>query len=264
MSALGSALRGAERIQFVTGAGISLASGIPTFRGSDPGAVWAKDVTELGTRRYFEQDPAGSWSWYLARFGGLIGHAPNPAHHALADLEAWLSAKEREFLLVTQNVDGLHEAAGSRRMVKVHGSADRVRCVTEDCENGAPRGSILRSEVDFSAFVADPTADNLPRCPLCRDLLRPHVLWFDEYYSDHADYAIHRVRRMQKVAQVTVFIGTSFSVGITDMALTTALMRGQRIFSIDPVSPPPHQKVTWIDQPAEVVLPALAEELGAR
>ena len=131
----------------VTGAGVSLASGIPTFRGSDPDAVWATDVTELGTNRYFQDDPAGSWAWYLARFGRLADVAPNAAHHALAALERWQRGRGGEFLLVTQNVDRLHAAAGSEALVEVHGRVDRVRCSRQTCALGAPRGSIARADV---------------------------------------------------------------------------------------------------------------------
>src|SRR5437868_4107052 len=73
----------------VTGAGVSLASGIPTFRGADPGATWANEVVEKGTWRYFQQDPVGSWQFYLARFDRAAGARPNAAHHALAALERW-------------------------------------------------------------------------------------------------------------------------------------------------------------------------------
>ena len=115
-----------ELLLVITGAGISLASGIPTFRGSDKGAVWAKDVTELGTYRYFRQDPVGSWSWYLRRFDAVQGARPNPAHKALTAIEEWQLARGGEFRLITQNIDTLHEAAGSVNLIKVHGTADRV------------------------------------------------------------------------------------------------------------------------------------------
>src|SRR5512142_2502781 len=79
------------RVVVVTGAGISLASGIPTFRGTDPGAIWKRDVTELGTFQYFSEDPLGSWRWYLSRFEKTVGARPNPAHTALVALEDSLS-----------------------------------------------------------------------------------------------------------------------------------------------------------------------------
>ena len=262
MSALLEALRGTNSLLVITGAGISLASGIPTFRGEDPGAVWAEDVMEKGTRRFFRRDPGASWSWYLDRFSGLLDHAPNPAHTALVALERWMTAQGRDFLLVTQNVDCLHEAAGSRALVKVHGSVDRVRCGRVGCDNGAPKGSMLTSDADFSAFAADRSAENLPTCPLCGDYLRPHVLWFDEYYSGHHDYQIHRALTALKRAGVVLFVGTSFSVGITEMAVQTALQRGRQIFSIDPVSAPPHAGIEWVRQPSEEVLPALVAQLA--
>jgi NAD-dependent deacetylase len=262
-ASLHQSIQTADAVVVITGAGISLASGIPTFRGTDPDAVWATDITVLGTRRYFEQDPVGSWAWYLDRFGGLLRHAPNPAHHALVALERWVLAQGRDFLLVTQNVDCLHEAAGSTAMVKVHGTADRVRCVASGCSSAAPAGSLAMTEVDFSAFVASPAAENLPRCPLCGGLVRPHVLWFDEHYTDHRDYQIHRVHRAIQCARLMIFVGTSFSVGLTDMALQAALQRGQGIYSIDPVSRPPHPAVSWIARPSEESLPELAALLTA-
>src|SRR5581483_5539734 len=140
----------------VTGAGISLASGIPTFRGSDPGAVWARDVTELGTRAYFEEDPVGSWRWYLQRFDRVLEAEPNAAHRALVDLERWQVARAGDFLLVSQNVDTLHERAGSTRLVKVHGSADLVRCARTGCVHGAPRGTLPRDRFELAPFRAEP------------------------------------------------------------------------------------------------------------
>ena len=261
LDALTEAVRAAERVTVVTGAGISLASGISTFRGSEPGAIWADDVMEKGTYAYFAQEPAASWAWYLDRFGGLLDRQPNPAHHALAALERWMGAQGRDFLLVTQNVDPLHEAAGSTALVKVHGTADRIRCAQDGCANGAPKGSVPMASVDFSAFSADPVERNLPRCPLCGGVFRPHVLWFDEYYSDHRDYQIERALRALKDAQVVLFVGTSFSVGITEMALQGALQRGRAVFSVDPVSQPPDRKIGWVQAPSEEALPALVAAL---
>jgi NAD-dependent deacetylase len=247
----------------VTGAGVSQASGIPTFRGTDPGAVWAKDTTELGTLRYFLQEPAGSWRWYLSRFDRVLAAQPNPAHHALAALERWQLARDGQFLLVTQNVDPLHERAGSKELVKVHGSADRVRCSSAGCRYGAPRGSLPREEVDLASFLADPSEENVPRCPACGSLLRQHVLWFDEYYHGHHDYQWDRVQAAARRAEVVLFAGTSFAVGVTALVLESALARGVTVYSVDPAGRPPVPGVVPIAQPAEVALPALCAELGA-
>ena len=210
---------GAGYLVVVTGAGVSHASGIPTFRGTDPGAVWKRDVTELGTNRYFEEDPAGSWTWYTSRFDMVLEKRPNPAHYALAAIERWHVARGGRFLLVTQNVDPLHERAGSKRLVKVHGSADRVRCSRPGCVHGAPSGSLSRAETDVRAFHAEPVAANVPRCPVCGALLRQHVLWFDEFYDEHRDYQWERVVEAAQTMDACLFVGTSFSVGVTDLFL---------------------------------------------
>lgn len=246
----------------VTGAGISLASGIPTFRGSDPGAVWAADVTALGTRAYFEEEPAASWAWYLKRFGALAGKEPNAAHLALAALERISERAGREVLLVTQNVDTLHEQAGSRALVKVHGSADRVRCSRVGCVHGAPRGSLPRADFDVSALIADPVDDNVPRCPACGSYLRQHVLWFDEYYTEHEDYQYARVERAQRRAAAVLFVGTSFAVGVTDNVLSASAGRVP-VWSIDPAGEAPHRAVRVIAGKAEEVLPEAVARVDA-
>ena len=247
----------------VTGAGISLASGIPTFRGTDEGAVWAHDVMRLGTLAYFEEDPVGSWRWYLSRFDGVLKASPNAAHHALVALERTLEARGARFLLVTQNVDVLHERAGSRRLVKVHGSADRVRCSRDGCERGAPAGSLERAAFDAERFLADPCLPTLPRCPSCGALLRQHVLWFDEVYQSHLDYRYDEVVRAARGADRVLFVGTSFSVGVTDLVLTTALRRRVPVLAIDPAAAPLPRGVEPLRAKAEEVLPAVARALGA-
>ena len=93
---------------------------------------WKKDVMTKGTHGYFQRDPVGSWEYYLGRFEGLQGKLPNDGHRAIAQLEGWYADQKRDFLLITQNIDGLHEAAGSQQMLTVHGTASRVRCSEVD------------------------------------------------------------------------------------------------------------------------------------
>lgn len=247
----------------VTGAGISLASGIPTFRGSDKDAIWNKDVTELGTYRFFRQNPVESWLWSHRVFGGLDQARPNPAHLALAALERRHLEGGGRFLLITQNIDTLHEQAGSRELVKVHGSADRYRCASPlGCVYGAPSGSIPAAEVDFAAFFADPRLESLPRCKVCGDLLRRHVLWFDEFYQEHDDYRWARVQEAAQMMDALVFVGTSFSVGVTEMFLQAALFSRIPFFSIDPSGFRPHYRLEVLPQKAEELLPAAVARLA--
>lgn len=244
-------------ILVVTGAGISSASGIPTFRGTDPDAVWNVSDVEMATRRYFEADPVGQWSWYLKRFEAVDRARPNPGHDALVDLERWHAGRGGHFVLVTQNIDTLHEEAGTRNLIKVHGTSDRLRCVGSGCENAAPRGSVVREQVDLDSFRAQPSDDTLPRCPSCGKLLRAHVLFFDEYYQEHDDYRFSEVTRAAEEASLVLFIGTSFSVGITEILLRAAYARRTPAFSIDPGGgrAPASYGVTTIEEAAEAVLP---------
>ena len=247
----------------VTGAGISLASGIPTFRGTDPGAIWKRDVTELGTYRYFREDPVGSWRWYLERFDHVLKAQPNAAHHALVELEHWHTARGGRFLLVTQNIDTLHDQAGTRQLVKVHGTADRVRCARAGCRFGSPSGSLPRSDFDLQPFLASPSLDLLPRCPECGDLLRQHVLWFDEFYNEHSDYQWERVRHEVERMRLCLFVGTSFSVGLTEMVLQAGILWKIPLISIDPSTTIQMRGLTSIPAQAEEILPEVCRRLGA-
>ncbi|HSB73376.1 MAG TPA: NAD-dependent deacylase [Candidatus Methylomirabilis sp.] len=147
------------RVVVLTGAGVSAESGVPTFRGE--GGLWRQYRTEdLATPEGFRRDPALVWEWYDWRRQLIARCEPNPAHHAIAALERGC----RDFLLITQNVDGLHRKAGSQRLVELHGNLWRVRCPSE--------GTITeRPEVPLRPIP--------PRCE-CGELLRPDVVWFGE------------------------------------------------------------------------------------
>jgi NAD-dependent deacetylase len=155
-----SLLRRAQRVAVLTGAGVSAESGVATFRGA--GGLWeGHRVEDVATPWAFERDPALVWKFYNARRTSLRSVAPNPGHRALVAMEdRWGS---EHFTLVTQNVDGLHRAAGSRNVVEIHGTLARVRC--SGCSRVEDR----------------PTEDlpDLPRCD-CGALLRPDVVWFGE------------------------------------------------------------------------------------
>jgi NAD-dependent deacetylase len=267
--ALARALEGAVTsggLLAVTGAGVSAASGIPTFRGTDEGAIWKHDVLEMATLDFFLRQPEESWRWYLSRFDNILHRDPNAAHHALVAMERWYEEREADFLLVSQNIDPLHERAGSRALVKIHGSAERVRCSRRGCSLGSPHGFLPRAEVEgeLEAFRRDPRRENVPRCSQCGALVRPHVLWFDEHYHDHADYQFDRALAAAESAGLFLFVGTSFAVGITDVLLRSAAWRGAPAISVDPgAARPPDGRVEVMAAPAEALLPAVCEALGA-
>jgi len=121
-------LKAAKRPIALTGAGVSAESGVPTFRGSE--GLWRNfSPQDLATPEAFERDPVLVWEWYDWRRSLIAKISPNPAHYALAELER----RSPEFTLITQNVDGLHRAAGSSRVMEIHGSIWTVRCT--ECGN---------------------------------------------------------------------------------------------------------------------------------
>ena len=182
----------------LTGAGVSAESGLGTFRDTD--GLWAKfDWRELATPEAFAEDPDRVNAFYNARREGLKSAAPNPAHHALVELEqAWL-ARGGEFLLITQNVDDLHEKAGSHRLLHMHGELKRMRCVT--CEAEAESFDVI---------------DSASTCPSCGEAggLRPSVVWFGEIPIG-LDFAFDELQRCTHFAAIgtsgTVYPAAGFS-----------------------------------------------------
>jgi NAD-dependent deacetylase len=153
------ALARARRVCVLTGAGVSAESGVPTFRASD--GLWeGHRIEDVATPFGFQKDPGLVWKFYNARRANVAKVAPNPGHHALKAMEdRWGGA----FTLVTQNVDGLHRAAGCRNVLEIHGSLHRTRCL--GCGEVKDRG-------------LEPLAD-LPVCE-CGGRLRPDIVWFHE------------------------------------------------------------------------------------
>lgn len=241
---------------FVTGAGISLASGIPTFRGEDPDAVWSKDVLEKGTVDFFHKHPDQSWAWYLKRFDKARGAQPNQGHMAISKIESMFPNTK----VVTQNVDGLHAQAGTKNLVEIHGSARKIRCSNaRHCKNAAPQGFLPWEDKLLKEFRANPSMDTLPTCPTCGSVLRAHVLWFDETYLDHEDYQYDKAVHWASKATVVVYVGTSFSVGITSTMLQKAAESEAQEVIIDPnMEDPPWDGMEVVREPAEKFLPRVA------
>ena len=178
-------LKASTSVVVLTGAGISQESGVPTFRGTD--GLWKNFRAEdLATPQAFERDPALVWQWYDWRRSLIKPLKPNPGHYALADLEQRIP----DFKLVTQNVDGLHRAAGSNNPVEMHGTLWRVRCL--DCKR-----NVENKEVPIKIP---------PRCEACGGLLRPDVVWFGETLDQEI---LHETYRSLERAQTVLVVGTS-------------------------------------------------------
>ncbi len=184
-----AALRSARFVAALTGAGISAESGLATFRDAQTG-LWARfDPRELATPSAFARNPQLVWDWYAWRRELAAAAEPNAGHLALAALER----RVPEFALITQNVDGLHQRAGSRSVVELHGNIGRVKCSRE---------GTLVGQWETSAHM-------VPRCARCGALLRPDVVWFEESLPEPALAAAEDAARRCRVLLV---VGTSAEV----------------------------------------------------
>jgi NAD-dependent deacetylase len=229
----------------LTGAGISAESGVPTFR--DAGGLWeGHRVEDVASPDAFRRDPRLVWKFYAQRRANMAGIEPNPAHHALVALELRLGDR---FLLVTQNVDGLHAAAGSTRMIELHGNLMRSRC--DRCD---------RPPFEDRTVYRDGV---VPVCGVCQDagreaLVRPDIVWFGESIArDHLDRIEAFVDRAGRELRF-VAIGTSGVVYPAAGLVEVARARGGRSWLVNADEP---ANVSLFDEvaigKAATVVPAL-------
>jgi len=204
-----------DRVFVLTGAGISAESGLPTFRASD--GLWAGyNVEEICTPEALLRNPALVWEFYSKRRADCAKATPNPAHTALAELEAQIPGR---FFLCTQNVDDLHERAGSHHLVHMHGELARSRC---DRECGRP-------PIEDRALYA--SLDEVPRCA-CGGRLRPHIVFFGEMPLE-----MPRIEREISQSTLMLVIGTSGSVYPAANFVHWARQAGARTVYIGPERP---------------------------
>ena len=230
-------LRYAQRVAVLTGAGISAESGLPTFRDAMTG-LWAKfQPQQLATPQAFKRDPRLVWEWYDWRRQMAAQARPNPGHLALARLEELVP----QMTIFTQNVDNLHQVAGSRQVVELHGNIARVKCFED--------GQIVESW--------PPTQEVPPHCPRCGGLLRPDVVWFGENLPLEA-----LTRAVQEARQCDLF----FSIGTSGQVEPAASLpqlakdkgRGATVVTINlDVAPRASHKVYDFQAKAGEILPAL-------
>lgn len=235
-TALKERLRSARSVVVLTGAGVSAESGIPTFRG--PGGLWRQFRAEdLATPEAFDRDPQLVWEWYDWRRRLIAAAKPNPAHYALAQMERHFP----HFLLITQNIDGLHRQAGSQRMVELHGCIWRVRCLAEG-----------RVWEDHQV----PLPELPPRCR-CGGLLRPDVVWFGEPLPAEA---LTLAWSAVKGCDLFFSIGTSALVQPAASLPIMAKGEGAFVVEVNPAHTPATSFVdAYLQGPAGEILPHILQ-----
>jgi NAD-dependent deacetylase len=238
IAALARRVQASPRITVVTGAGISAASGVPTFRGA--GGLWRNySAEQLATPEAFRRDPKLVWEWYEWRRERIATCLPNAAHEVLA---AW-SLRLPGFSLVTQNVDGLHERAGTRNVIRFHGSIWEVLC-WQGCPSSPGRWRDDRV----------PLSELPPPCPHCDGILRPGIVWFGEGIDPDI------LERATDAAKCDLFmsVGTSAVVYPAAGLLIEARSRGAFTVEINPEATPSSRSVDLaIAAPSEEILPAV-------
>ncbi|NIU66732.1 MAG: RNA polymerase subunit sigma, partial [Actinobacteria bacterium] len=225
-------------IVLLTGAGISAESGIPTFRGEEGyWTVGSKNYhpMELATWEAFSQMPDEVWAWYLYRRSVCRGAEPNAGHVAIAELEKKLGDR---FVLITQNVDGLHLRAGStpERTFQIHGNIDFMRCA-DDCRTDLHP---IPDEVDpkwEKGRGMDAVTRELLLCPACGTRARPHVLWFDEYY-DEEHFRFESSLAVAARASVLLVVGTTGRTNLPLHVGSIVARRGAPMLFVNPEPTP--------------------------
>jgi NAD-dependent deacetylase len=236
------ALKEADTIAVLTGAGISAESGIATFRDYD--GLWHKhDPAVMSSMKGFSENPRLVWDWYLARLEDVKTAQPNQAHLLVAELETI-----HPVIVITQNVDDLHERAGSTDILHLHGDLKTARCYQHeeqaDVSNVLSYGSLTNNAKADIPEMHGPSCGwtgpfektvrskecGLPLCPSCGKLARPNVVWFGEYLPE---LVYNRAEEAMKITDLVIVIGTSGQVYPASGLSRYAVARGKQVISIN-------------------------------
>ena len=201
-------LKGSKKIVFVTGAGISQESGIPTFRGKD--GYWRRyDPMKLASIDAFYDDPKLVWEWYEDRRKNILSVKPNEGHFAISQMEEF-----KDIVVLTQNIDGLHQRSGSTNVLELHGSIIRIKCTV----------------CDFTDNITENFESLPPKCK-CGSMLRPDVVWFGEPLPQNIwQSAIKEA----SVCDVMVIVGTSLVVSPANTLHVYAKQNGAILIEVNP------------------------------
>ena len=239
--ALAGKIRSTRRIAVLTGAGISAESGIPTFREAQTG-LWERYRPEdLATAAAFQRSPRLVWEWYAWRRELVASASPNPGHLALAEMEQ----RVQDFALITQNVDGLHQRAGSGThvpIIELHGNIQRTKCFDQ--------GHIALT------WEGDETP---PSCPICGSLLRPDVVWFGESLPPQA---LQAAWEAASACEIFFSIGTAAVVEPAASLPYIALQAGALVIEVNPQSTPLTPNAHYcLQEPSGQILPRLVKAI---
>lgn len=227
-------LNKAKKVVILTGAGVSKESGLDTFRDAKGDGLWSQyNPMELATPQAFQRDPDLVWNWYNFRRDKAFEARPNPGHEIIA---AW-EKKFDEFLLVTQNVDGLHQRAGSKKVICLHGNLLQVRCLKS--------GKTLTKEEPFESVP--------PYCQ-CGSMLRPDIVWFGEALPEGA---MEKSLDATLEADVLLVAGTSLQVYPAASLVPYALQRGIPVIEVNVEQSDFSSKTCFLSGPSGEVLPKL-------
>ncbi len=237
-------IRAAKRLTVLTGAGVSKESGVPTFRDAQTG-LWAQyDPTRLATRNAFIGNPKLVWDFYEFRRSIMRPAKPNPGHVALAALEKRFPA----YPLITQNIDQLHEEAGSTHVIHLHGLIAENKCLY-DCQGDPTPVDVTSAKVDESTGV--------PLCPHCRQFARPAVVWFGENLPKRE---LSQAFEAAKNSDLMIVVGTSGVVYPAGQLPYFVKQHGGVVIDVNPEA----SEITaisdvWLDAPSGEVLPRVVE-----
>lgn len=223
-------LKNSRHTVVLSGAGISTPSGIPDFRSANTGLWQKSDPMEVASLTAFRYRPQKFFDWLRPLASSIVDAQPNPAHTALAHMERSGHIEA----VITQNIDGLHQKAGSQNVIEVHGSMTDLECLK--CKHSFP-------SIDFYKVFVE--TNELPRCPDCREILKPGIVLFEEMlpwkaWDKAENYAMH--------ADLFLVIGSSLEVTPASHLPMYAVQNGARLIIIN-FTP------TYLDEQAEVILP---------
>ncbi|EGC40402.1 hypothetical protein DICPUDRAFT_85737 [Dictyostelium purpureum] len=251
-----------KKVLFITGAGLSISSGISPYRNSK-NAIWGSFITTWGTRKKFIEDPQSFYNVFWLRTHEkqeYLDALPNPGHLSITNFVELCNAN-----VITQNVDELHLKAKvpESKLIEIHGRISMYKCITKNCTYEYDE-TITSIDINDYAIKGSMKGGDLeinpPPCPSCSNPILPQSLLFDEDYNSHSFYRYHEAMDWIEEADIVVFIGTSFSVGITEEVVYQAQTNNKKMYNFNVFKETKVKNMRPIIGPSEITLPLLERQ----